>query len=44
MMPLRYISAMISMIPEPQIPVTPVAATASSNPGSFDHSSQPMTL
>src|SRR6202047_4492087 len=34
MMPHRYISAMTSMIPEPQIPVTPVATTTASNPGS----------
>ena len=44
MMPARYISAITSMIPEPQMPVTPVRATASSKPGSSDHRSEPMTL
>ena len=43
-MPARYISASASMIPEPQIPVTPVAAVASANPSSSDQRSQPMTL
>ena len=44
MMPARYISAITSMIPEPQMPVTPVRATACSNPGSSDHRSEPITL
>ena len=43
MMPARYISAITSMMPEPQMPVTPVAAIAASKPGSSDHSSQPIT-
>ena len=44
MMPARYISAMISMMPEPHTPVTPVAAVAAANPGSSDHRSEPITL
>jgi len=32
------------MMPEPQMPVTPVAAVASAKPGSSDHRSQPITL
>ena len=32
------------MMPEPQMPVTPVAAVAAANPGSSDHRSQPITL
>ena len=32
------------MIPEPQMPVTPVAAVAAAKPGSSDQSSQPITL
>ena len=43
MMPDRYISATTSMMAEPQMPVTPVAAAASSKPGSSDHLSTPMT-
>jgi hypothetical protein len=43
MMPARYISAMISMMPEPQTPVTPTFFAASSKPGSSDHGSMPMT-
>ena len=43
-MPARYISASASMMPEPQMPVTPVAAVASANPSSSDQRSQPMTL
>src|ERR1700683_5528925 len=44
MMPARYISAMTSMMPEPHTPVIPSDAVACSNPGSFDHRSEPMTL
>ena len=44
MMPARYISAITSMMPEPQMPVTPVAPVASAKPGSSDHRSQPITL
>ena len=32
------------MMPEPQMPVTPVARVAAANPASSDHSSQPITL
>ena len=32
------------MMPEPQMPVTPVAAVASAKPSSSDQSSQPITL
>ncbi len=32
------------MMPEPQIPVIPVAAVAAAKPASSDHRSQPMTL
>ena len=32
------------MMPEPQMPVTPVARVASAKPGSSDQSSQPITL
>ena len=32
------------MMPEPQMPVTPVLPVASAKPGSSDHSSQPITL
>ena len=32
------------MMPEPQIPVTPMRAVASTKPGSSDHRSQPITL
>ena len=41
--PDRYISAITSMIPEPQIPLTPTRALLSANSGSSDHCSQPMT-
>ena len=33
---------MTSTMPEPQMPVMPVSAVASSKPGSFDQSSEPM--
>ena len=44
MTPARYSSATTSMIPDPQIPVTPVPAaeTAAENPGSSDQASTPM--
>ena len=32
------------MMPEPQMPVTPVAAVAAAKPASSDHRSQPITL
>ncbi len=32
------------MIPEPQMPVTPLRAMAALKPGSSDHRSEPMTL
>jgi hypothetical protein len=35
--PARYISATRSMMPDPQTPVTPVAATAAANPGASLH-------
>ena len=41
--PARNSSAIASMIPEPQIPVTPVSRVASANPASSDHSVQPIT-
>ena len=44
MIPARNISAIASMIPEPQTPVTPVVAVASAKPGSSDQKSQPITL
>src|SRR5271166_3499781 len=44
MMPARYISAIASMIPEPQTPVTPIFTVASANPGSSDQRSHPITL
>ncbi len=31
------------MIPEPQIPVTPIPFVSFEKPGSFDHNSEPMT-
>ena len=40
-MPHKNISAITSMMPEPQTPVTGVAG---SKPGSLDHNSQPITL
>ena len=43
-MPARNSSAIASMMPEPQMPVTPVAATAASKPGSSDQRSEPITL
>ncbi len=43
-MPFRYISASASMMPEPQMPVTPVRRVASAKLSSFDQRSQPMTL
>ena len=43
MMPARYMQAMASMMPEPQMPVTPCSPTCDSNSGSSDHSSQPIT-
>ncbi len=42
-MPARYSSAMTSMIPEPQMPVTPVSLTASAKSGASDQGSTPMT-
>ena len=44
MIPARYISAIASMMPEPQMPVTPIGAIASAKPGSSDQRSQPITL
>ena len=44
MTPERYISAITSMIPEPQMPVTPVFCVASAKPGSSDQRSEPITL
>ena len=44
MTPARYISAIASMIPEPQTPVTPSDAVASAKPGSSDQRSEPITL
>jgi len=41
--PASTISPMTSMIPEPQMPVTPVFAVSVSNPASVDHFSLPMT-
>ena len=41
--PARYISATASMMPEPQIPVTPTSRIDSSNPSSSDHRSEPIT-
>ena len=32
------------MIPDPQMPVTPVVATLAANAGSSDHTSTPITL
>ena len=40
--PARNSSAITSTMPEPQIPLTPSSAAASANPGSSDHSSEPM--
>ena len=44
MTPARYNSAMTSMMPEPQTPVTPVRAVAAAKPGSSDQRSLPITL
>ena len=44
MIPERNISAIASMIPDPQIPVTPMFFVSSSKPGSSDQRSEPMTL
>ena len=43
MSPASHSSATTSMIPEPQMPVTPVEATASAKPSSSDQASTPMT-
>ena len=43
MIPARYISPSTSMIPDPQMPVTPVFSTAASNPSSSDQRSTPIT-
>ncbi len=43
-MPAIRISATASMMPDPQMPVTPVLPTASAKPGSSDHRSLPITL
>ena len=42
MTPARNSSAITSTMPEPQIPLTPSSAAAAANPGSSDHSSEPM--
>jgi hypothetical protein len=42
--PAIRISATASMMPEPQMPVTPVSFVASAKPGSVDQRSEPMTL
>ena len=42
--PAIRISATASIIPDPQMPVTPVVAIAASNPCSVDQRSDPMTL
>ena len=44
MTPARYISATTSMMPDPQIPVTPWPDIASTKPASLDHKSLPMDL
>ena len=44
MMPERNISAIASMMPDPQMPVTPSAPVASAKPGSSDQKSEPITL
>ena len=44
MIPARNISARASMMPEPQMPVMPVARVSSAKPGSSDHLSEPMIL
>ena len=44
MTPARYSSAMTSMMPEPQTPVTPVRVVAAAKPASSDHRSLPITL
>ena len=42
--PAKNISAIASIMPEPQIPVTPIFAIPSSKSESSDHRSQPMTF
>ena len=42
--PAKYISAMASTMPLPQMPVTPVPAVAAAKPGASDQSGQPITL
>ena len=42
--PAKRISATASIIPDPQMPVTPTLDTFSLKPTSFDHCSQPITL
>ena len=42
-MPAMRISAITSMMPEPQMPVMPVPRVAAAKPGSSDQRSQPMT-
>jgi hypothetical protein len=44
MMPARYISAIASMMPEPQMPVTPCPRPPRAKPGSSDQASAPITL
>ena len=41
---LKNISAIASMIPDPQTPVTPVVSVAAAKPGSSDQRSEPITL
>jgi hypothetical protein len=43
-MPARNISASASMMPEPQMPVTPMPIVAATKAGSSDHRSHPITL
>ena len=42
--PARNISATASMMPEPQMPVTPILPVAAAKPSSSDQRSQPITL
>ncbi len=42
--PARYISAITSMMPEPQMPVMSRSSVAAAKPGSSLHRSQPITL
>ncbi|CAB4813141.1 unannotated protein [freshwater metagenome] len=44
MIPLRYISPMTSIIPEPQMPVIAVSPSDSAKPGSSLHKDEPMTF